>query len=128
MPTGRTTAAANAMSTIGDRTTLVALFASTPVFNADGSYSMVLAPLTPATWWVRVQSGAATDMERVMSGTSGTRASYVVAGAYHPGVTTSTVLDFTDQSGATHRLYVNSVVNPEFRNIETIAYCEEQVP
>lgn len=127
MPTGRTTAAANAVSTIGDRTQLVTLLGATPVFAADGSYSQVLAPLDPATWWVRVQSAAQASQERPMSGTSGTRASYLLVGTYHPGITTDTVIDLIDQSGLVHRLYVNTVVNPEFRNVETLAYCEEQV-
>ena len=92
--------------------------------NVSGDYVPgTPTPLDPATWWCSIKPATQRDLERVTAGTALTVASHIVEGDYHPQITTSTQILFKGRT-----LYVNGVVNPEERNITTIALCSEVVP
>jgi head-tail adaptor len=94
----------------------------TAVPDADGGFTQAWADAVPPTWQVSIMPATARDLERVTSGTVMASASHVVTGPYHPQVTTLTRLLFGSRV-----LQVTGVQNPEERNRETIAICEEVV-
>jgi head-tail adaptor len=93
-----------------------------PVSDGEGGYTQSWTDLTPATWDCSIDPATARDLERVTAGTTLATASHVVRGRYHPGITTATRILFGART-----LYVNGVANPEERNVETIALCQEIV-
>ncbi len=95
----------------------------TPTADSDGSYTQTFSALTPPGVWAAIVPATARDLERLAAGTVLATATHLVTLRYHSGVTTKTRITF----GA--RLFsVVGVVNPEERNIETIALCVEVVP
>ena len=107
-----------------DRRHLVSLTGpGTPVPDGEGGYVIPTVPLDPATWWCAINAASARELERMTAGTSLTAASHIVEGDYHPGITTQTQLTFEART-----FFVNGVVNPEERDITTIALCSEVVP
>jgi hypothetical protein len=82
-----------------------------------------MVPLNPPLWWCSIAPASARDLERVASGTTVASATHILEGEYHPGITTKTELIHEDGSV----YYVAGVVNPEKRNIVTIALCNEVV-
>jgi SPP1 family predicted phage head-tail adaptor len=94
-----------------------------PVQDTDGGYAQTWTDLTPPTMSARIAPATAAALERVTAGaTVLSAATHIVTMPYHPQVTTKTRIIF---SGRT--LTVTGVSNPEERNIETIAVCEEVV-
>jgi head-tail adaptor len=108
---------------IGDRLHRVFLFSQrAPVPDGDGGYTMGTWPLDPPDWYVSIRPAGSRELERLTSGTAQTRASHVVTGPYRADVTTGTRISFNGRT-----LYVNGVMNPEERNIDTVALCDEHV-
>jgi hypothetical protein len=112
------------MSTKGERRHLVTLQGpgGPPVPDGDGGFTETPAPLTPPTWWCSIVPATARDLERVTAGTTLAAATHVAEGDYHAGITTETEILFRGRT-----LYVKGVINPEERNITTIALCSEVV-
>jgi head-tail adaptor len=94
-----------------------------PVPNNDGGWTETRLPLDPPTWFCRIDPASVRDLDFVTAGTTIARASHILEGSYHPGITTATEITFRGRV-----FYVNGVINPEERNSHTIAFCEEQVP
>ena len=107
-----------------DRRHLVTLTTlGVPVPDGEGGYTQPPVPLDPPTWWCTITPASARELERLTAGTSLTAASHIVEGDYHAGITTSTQITFEARI-----FYVNGVVNPEERDLTTIAFCSEVVP
>lgn len=82
-----------------------------------------MGPLDPPSWRCRIDPASVRELEYVASGTALARASHILEGDFHPGITTQTQILFNGRT-----FFVNGVINPEERNIDTIAFCEEQIP
>ena|SRR5688572_33458514 len=93
-----------------------------PAPDGEGGWTVEGAPLTPPTWYCRIDPASAANLEQMTAGTAVTRATHVLAGPYHPQITTTTQIGFNGRT-----FFVNGVINPGERNVETIAFCEEQV-
>lgn len=93
-----------------------------PVGDGEGGFTQTWTDLNPASVSARITPATAADLERVTSGTIIASASHIVTMPYHPQVTTQTRITFNGRT-----FYVKGVANPEERNVETIALCEEIV-
>lgn len=93
-----------------------------PVPDGEGGSTTTWVDANPYAVLARVTPATAVDLERVTAGTTLSQASMIVTMPYHPQVTTATRIDFHGRT-----LYVKGVSNPEERNIETIALCQELV-
>jgi len=58
--------------------------------DGAGGYTQTWMDLEPGTWRVSVRTAAASDLERVAAGTVMSQGASIVAGHYHPGVSTKT--------------------------------------
>ena len=88
-----------------------------PVPDGYGGFAYAWAPLTPATWYVRIQpaAGLASHGERLQApGVIVTHTTIVVSGAFHPGVTEQTRMH--DAAGRVYQ--VTSVLNVDARGVE----------
>lgn len=111
------------MATRGEKRHLVSLAnPGTPVPDGDGGYTVVDAPLTPATAWADIRPATARDLERTVSGTVLSTATHLVTMDYHPQVTTQTRLTYNGRSFS-----VTGVANPEERNVELVLAAVEVV-
>lgn len=95
----------------------------TPESDGDGGFTDNPDPLNPPVVYAEIKPASARDLERVMAGTVVSTATHLVTMAYHPGVTTKTVITFNGRTFS-----VVGVVNPDELDIETIAVCVEMVP
>jgi head-tail adaptor len=110
-------------TSIGDRSHRVTLSGpSAPVSDGEGGWTIAPVVLTPPTWTCRIQPATVSDLERMTAGTALTRASFVISGPYRADITTETRIRFNSRT-----FYVNGVINVDERNVETVAFCEEQV-
>lgn len=90
--------------------------------DGEGGYTQPYAALNPPAVNARIAPATAADLERVAAGTVVATASHIVTMPYHPQVTTETRITFNGRT-----FYVQGVTNPEERNVETIALCQEVV-
>ena len=96
---------------------------SRPDPDGEGGYTEDGVPLHPSEVMAAIVPATARELARVMAGTVIASASHLVTMPFHPGVTTQTRVLF----GA-RRFAVLGVANPEERNIETVAACQEVQP
>lgn len=95
-----------------------------PVQDGEGGYTQTWTDLSPASVSARIETATASGLERLAAGTTIATASHVITMPYHPQVTASTRILFNGRI-----FYVNGPpVNPDERNVETIAICREVVP
>jgi SPP1 family predicted phage head-tail adaptor len=81
--------------------------------DGDGGFIQAWAPLSPATWYVRIRPATARDVERATAGTVISHVSHLVHGRFHPGVTTKARMI------ANGRIYqITSAINLENRGRE----------
>jgi hypothetical protein len=107
----------------GDRRHLVTLQGPGTPTSTDGDWTPgTPEPLDPPTWYCSITPATVRDLERLTAGTTLTAASHILAGDYHPGITTETQILFRGRT-----FYVSGVQNPGERNIATIAFCQEVV-
>lgn len=92
-----------------------------PIPDGEGGYTETWAPLSPATWYVRVRPATTKDAERVTAGTVITHVSHLVHGRYHPGVTTRSRMIF---GGEIYQ--ITSVINDESRGREMELVADRQ--
>lgn len=90
-----------------------------PPVPTDSGYSQSYVDAS-SPWHVSIDPASQRDLERVRGGTVQSAASHIVRGRYRADVTTQTRLLF-----GSRLLHVNGVANPEERNLETIAVCQE---
>lgn len=90
--------------------------------DGDGGFNQTWFDLAPAAMSAKIAPATAADLERVAAGTVIATASHIVTMPYHPQVTTQTRIIFNGRT-----LFVKGVSNPEERNVETVAICQEVV-
>lgn len=108
------------------RITLQIPGAAIPDPTGGGGFTQEWTNLSPSQVSAKVDPVSASDLERLAPGGSQSVATHVVKMPYHPGVTTETRITFRHR-GRERVLYVKGVSNPEERDIETVALCEEIV-
>jgi hypothetical protein len=112
---------------VGERLHMVRLIGQGPtVPDGEGGWTQGPVALAPEWWLCRLQPATVADLQRLTAGTAVTNASFIARGPYHPGITTDTEIEFAAATGAVRRLYVNGVISPDERGIETVAFCEER--
>ena len=100
----------------------------TPTADGDGGFTQTYAPLNPATWRCEViKAGSGRTSERHFSDTVLSHASYIFSGRFHPGITTTTQITWTDRSGAVHVGNVLDVDDTEGAGVETVIAVSEVV-
>ncbi len=92
-----------------------------PVPNGDGGFTQSWTDLTPPAVNVEIKPATQEDLEQAAAGTSITKATHIVTGPFHPGVTTDTRVLFNGRE-----LHVNSVQDPQARHVEMILICTEK--
>jgi SPP1 family predicted phage head-tail adaptor len=92
------------------------------VSDNEGGSTQSWTDLAPASVSAKIEPATTANLERLAAGTVVTTASHVVTMPYHPQVTTRTRISFNGRT-----FFVNAVHNPEERNVETIAVCQEIV-
>jgi head-tail adaptor len=91
-----------------------------PVPDGEGGHT--IEPEEFATRYAEIAAATVAGLERIAPGTVQSAATHVVTFDYHPSVTTKTTIGFGSRV-----FEVTGVVNPEERNIDTIALCTEVV-
>ncbi len=113
----------------GQRRLLVTLDAPGPaVPDGDGGYTQGWAPLDPPTVFADVRPASTRDLERVIAGTVQSTATHLVTLPFHPGVTTTTRVRWTDEAQRPHTANVTAVVNVDERCVEMVLGAMEVVP
>jgi len=107
---------------IGAARHLVTLEQPTPTPDGDGGFTDVYTPLDPPTWHARIRPAGVRDLERVTTGTVASMATHVLAGRFHPGITTKTRIKHGARAFSV--LYVGT---PEARDIDLELLVSEQV-
>jgi head-tail adaptor len=93
-----------------------------PVSDGDGGFTQTWIDCVPPAVQAEIKTATAEDLERLASGTVIASASHIVTFGYHPQVITKSRILFNG------RIFnVTNVGNPEERNVETVAICEEVV-
>ena len=111
------------MARSGERRHLVTLRnPGAAVPDGDGGYTQTYTAPTPAQVWARITPATTRDLERLAAGTVIASASHIVDMPFHAGVTTQTQIVFNNRT-----FYVTGVSNPEEKNVQTIAICQEVV-
>jgi head-tail adaptor len=95
----------------------------TPAPDGDGGYTETWTDLVPAEWKVSIVPATTQDLERSAAGTVISSASHLVAGYFHPGVTTKTRMLF----GA-HVFAITGVVNVDMRSVDMLCGAVLVVP
>jgi hypothetical protein len=81
--------------------------------------------LAPGIVSASIRPPTAQDLERLAAGTVIATGARVITFPFHPQVTLSTRVSWTDPVGALHTASVTGVDNPEGRCIETVCLCVE---
>ena len=79
--------------------------------DGDGGYTEDYAPLDPPAMYAAVQPATARDVERFASGTVLATATHLITMPFHPGVTTTTRVQWTDDANRPHSANVTAVIN-----------------
>jgi head-tail adaptor len=112
----------------GQRRILLSLDAPGPaVPDGDGGYTQGWAPLDPPTANADVRPASARDLEGVISGTVQSTATHLITLPFHPGITTTTRVQWTDAADRPHTANVTAVVNVDERCIELVLGATEVV-
>ena len=90
--------------------------------DGDGGLTVTWAALSPSPVWAEIAPASAAALERLSASTVTSTASHLVTMRYHSGVTTRTRVLFGSRT-----FQVTGVINPDERNISTIAACLEIV-
>jgi head-tail adaptor len=96
----------------------VSLFHVTTSPDGDGGHEDTETPLSPATMKAEIQSGAASDLERIRSGSVIATDALIVRMRFHAGVTTQTRLRWTDQARRVRSANVTGVHQVDGRTRE----------
>lgn len=114
---------AEVVVTSGARRHLVRLeYLGAPVADSDGGFTSTPVDLSPAYAFASIEPATARTLERIAAGTVVSNASHIVSMRYHSGVTTKTQIVY-----GTRTFQVTGVINPEERNVTTVALCTEVV-
>jgi head-tail adaptor len=89
-----------------------------PVANGDGGFTQAPIALVPSPVYAAIRTPTARDLERLAAGTVLSTQTLLVTLPFHPGVTTTTRLAWTDPAGRAHVANVTGVNNPDQRCID----------
>lgn len=92
--------------------------------DGDGGYLQTYASLSPSQWRCSIES-VSVSAERHFSATVLARASHLMRGRFHEGITTATRVSWVDRAGTTHTANVVGVKDSEGAGVETIAVVSE---
>jgi len=95
--------------------------------DGDGGYIPVPAALSPSEWRFSIEKASVRSAERYFAAAVIARATHVLTGRYHEGITTGTQIAWVDRSGVTHTANVIDVDDPEGAGVTTVALVTEVV-
>jgi head-tail adaptor len=95
--------------------------------DGDGGYTQTFAPLTPPTMFAEVRPASARDLENLIAGTVLSTATHLITLPFHPGVTTTTRVQWTDDALRPHTANVTAVINVDERCVELVLGATEVV-
>jgi len=98
-----------------------------PIPDGDGQFTQAYAELDPPTWPCKITAASAQDMKRAIVGTIQSTETLVLSGPFHPGITTTTRISWTDAAGRSRTANVKGVTNPDGICVETVLQCVEVV-
>jgi len=93
--------------------------------DGDGGFTQAQVPLDPPEWRCAIESASAAAAERSFSSTVIAQASQVLTGRFHPGITTSTQVVWTDRAGVSHLANVLGVEDVEGAGVVTMVLVSE---
>lgn len=111
---------------LGSYRQAVSLALPTITGDGDGGYTETPAvPLNPAVWRCSIDRSNVRDAEQFFASTIVSASSHIMRGRYHSGITTKTVVTWTDRGGTVHTGNVVDVVDPEGAGVETVILVSE---
>ena len=93
-----------------------------------GGFTEADVALDPPTWWCQIEKASSRASERRFAATVTAHATHILSGRYHPGITTETILTWTDRGGAAHRANVLDVDDTEGAGVESVVLISEIAP
>ncbi len=97
-----------------------------PTNDGTGGFSSTATPVVPTTWRCAIESASrARAEERLVAGTVLSNATHVFRGRFHSGITTRTVITWTDRAGLVHTGNVLGAEDTDGAGIETVAFVSE---
>jgi head-tail adaptor len=100
----------------------------TPVADGDGGFTQTYSSLDPAEWRFAIERATVRSVERQFAGTLIAKASYILTGRFHSGITTETRIVWVDRAGVTHTANVLAVDDTEGAGVQTVVLVSEVVP
>ncbi|MES2341720.1 MAG: hypothetical protein V4597_08580 [Pseudomonadota bacterium] len=98
-----------------------------PVSNGRGGFTQPETPLSPATWRFAIDRASAKGGAAHFAPETISKATYAMNGRYHDGITTRTVIRWTDRGGTVHLGRVLDVDDTEGAGVETWILVSEVV-
>ena len=113
---------------IGKRIRRITLDAPGPAIpDGDGGYTQTFTPLNPPTMFAEVKPASTRDLENLVAGTILSTATHLITLPFHPDVTTTTRVQWTDDARRPHVANVTAVINVDERCVELILGATEVV-
>lgn len=116
--------------TVGRTRHLVALDEpGPPVPDGDGGWTEGSVPLNPPAWYCSIEPASAYNVEREVAGTVSATASHLLKGRFHPGISPTTRIWFTDlhRGGKVRRFNVESVRSVDENGEQLVVLCSEVI-
>ncbi len=99
-----------------------------PQPDGDGNFTQAYRALDPPVWRCAIERAASKSALSHFSGTVLSQASHVLRGRFHSGITTKTVVSWTDYAGTVHTANVLDVDDSEGAGVESVVLVSEIVP
>ncbi len=96
--------------------------------DGDGGYTYVYTLCNPSQWRCSIEKASLRLAEKIFSQTVLAHATHILAGRYHPDISTRTRIAWTDRSGVVHTANVLDTDDTEGAGVETIALVSEIDP
>lgn len=90
-----------------------------------GGFTQADVALDPPEWWCQIDKAALRAAERRFSATVTAKATHLFSGRFHEGITTRTIVVWTDRAGLVHRGNVLDYDDTEGAGVETVALVSE---
>ena len=113
---------------ISDRVRRIALdVPGKPVPDGDGGYTQGFDPLDPPALYGKIEPASTAAIERLAAGTILSTATHLITVPFHPGVTTTTRAQWTDDALRPHTANVTGVINVDERCVTLVLGAAEVV-
>lgn len=96
--------------------------------DAEGGFSRTPVALAPAVWRCAVEKASPRAIERRFAGTVTAQATHILSGRFHAGITTESVVTWTDRAGVAHTASVLDTDDTEGAGVESVVLVSEVVP